>query len=198
MLAVNQSLAELGRFPSLARDRAKVTVAEYTALVLMGLFAAACSALVEFKLRIPGHAIIRVIFPMALGLALVPRRGAGLVMGTAAVAGAYGMHLMALRSLGSGALTSLILTGILLDAAVRYARRPWQVYAGVVVAAVASNLCAMAVHAVEKVGWLGAAHGGSLATWLPRAAVTYPLCGLIAGLVTAVALFRTRSRRVHE
>jgi hypothetical protein len=195
VLAVNPSFVELGRLPSLARDQAKVTAAECAALVLMGLSAAACSALVEFKLRIPGHAIIRVIFPMAVGLALVPRRGAGLVMGTAAAVGAVGMNLMAIGSLGSGAMTSLILTGVLLDVAVRFACRPWQVYAGVVAAAVASNLCAMAVHAAEKVGWLGAAHGGSLATWLPRAAVTYPVCGLIAGLVTALALFRTRASR---
>ena len=195
VLAVNESMIALGRVPSLVRSTTRVGVAEWGALVFFGAAAALCSALLDYKLKLPGHAIIRAVFPMACGLALVPRRGAGVVMAGSAVCTVFGLGALGLGGLGSGAFTSLTLTGLLLDVAVRIAHRPWQVYAGVIAAGLAANLCAFSVHAAAKAGWLGLAEaGGGLARWWPRAVVSYPLCGLIAGLVTAVVVFRLRPR----
>lgn len=61
---------------------------ERTTLLLAGFLAAAVTAFADFSLKIPGHSIIRAIFPMAFGLAVAPRRGAGCVMGGSAVVSA--------------------------------------------------------------------------------------------------------------
>ena len=44
-----------------------------------------CDGAVGLEPGIPGHAILRAVFPMVTGLALVPRRGAGTVMGLGAM-----------------------------------------------------------------------------------------------------------------
>ena len=55
-------------------------------LFLCGAAAASTTGFIRLGLRIPGHAIVLVVVPMALGLALAPRRLAGFVMS----AGAFG------------------------------------------------------------------------------------------------------------
>jgi hypothetical protein len=64
----------------------------------------------DFNLQIPGHAILRAVLPMAIGLALVPRKNGGTVMGVAALGGELP---------GLGACTSLALLGPMLDLALR-------------------------------------------------------------------------------
>jgi len=38
----------------------------------------------------------------------------------------------------------------------------------------------------------GGMGGGGWDVWFPRAAISYPLCGLAAGLICAIILFRLR------
>ena len=140
--------------------------AEPVALLLAGAAAGCLSCLVRLHLGIPGHAILRAMVPIALGLALVPRRGAGSLMGAGALTAA-----LAAGGGGIGATTSLLLLGPAIDVALSRGRH---VYLALVLAGVASNLVAFAVRG----------------NWTPLSAVTYPVCGALAGLVAAAALFR--------
>src|ERR1700741_2250355 len=89
------SVLELPRHPGLfATTRLRVLtseplaapMADWLLLISFGAIAAFCSTCLDLQIqRIPGHAILRVVFPIAMGLALVPRRGAGTVMGTSAL-----------------------------------------------------------------------------------------------------------------
>jgi hypothetical protein len=92
---------------------------------------------------------------------------------------------------GAGALTSLLLTGPLLDVASRWSRRGWQLYLAFSAAGLASNLAAFGVRWATKVGSGG---GRALAEWQPQAIVTYAVCGLLAGLIGAAICFRATAR----
>jgi hypothetical protein len=166
-------------------------------LGLAGLAAAAATALLDFGVRVPGHAILRTVLPLALGMAFVPRRGSGLVMSASA-----GLGLMALRSVGldgggGGATTSLLLTGPLLDLASRWSRGGWRIYLAFAGAGLASNMTAFAVRWALKAGGAGRGSGGGrgLGEWQSQAIVTYAICGLLAGLISAVICFRASAAR---
>lgn len=128
---------------------------------------------------------------MAIGLALVPRRGAGCVMGAAAaiaigvfrVSGATG------EGMSLGATTSLIATGPILDWTLRHASGGWRLYALFAAAGLASNLLALIVRGGSKIflqGW------EVFTLWMQRAALSYVVCGLLAGLISAGILFYAR------
>lgn len=75
---------------------------------------------------------------MALGLSLAPRRMGGMVMGSAALCSVLVTKAGGLGTIGVGALTSLALTGPLLDAALWRARSGWRLYLAF---AIAGLLC---------------------------------------------------------
>jgi hypothetical protein len=164
--------------------------AEALLLVLLGSTAAVLSASLNLDLKVPGHAILRSVFPFCLGLALVPRRGAGTVMGVAALA-----TLLA-RSGGDGpgwgAATSLALTGPALDLAARGAGSGRSIYLALVLAGTAANLVAFAFRLGAKL--LSASSGRPVASWWPEAIATYALCGMAAGAISAAVWFRLGSR----
>ena len=58
---------------------------EWGWLMLMGVAAASSATFLNRSLGIPGHAILRIVFPMTLGLALVPRHGGGILMSASAM-----------------------------------------------------------------------------------------------------------------
>lgn len=164
---------------------------DWLVLMFAGVTAAAASTLLDFHLRIPGHAILRAIFPMSVGLALVPRRGAGCVMGTSALVAVIGLRIggFAGGGMSLGATTSLMAVGPLLDWTLRRPHTGRRQYAGFAVAGLVANLLALSVRGAAKAfGW---DHAGaqSLAVWLPKAAVTYVVCGLLAGLLSGAILF---------
>lgn len=162
-------------------------LAAISVLALLGTAAAILTTAVDLDLRIPGHAILKCVFPLALGFALVPRGFAGCVMGTAALA-ALAVQGQVRGAQGFGAATSLVLTGPLLDLAVRRARSGRSVYLAFVAGGALANLAAFAVRLGAKV----ILHDGTrpLASWWPEAILTYALCGVIAGLVSAAVWFR--------
>jgi hypothetical protein len=166
--------------------------------MLIGVVSALATAFIHLRLRVPGHAILRAVFPMALGMALVPRRAAGSIMGASAATTALGIYLAGLTQIGTGAATSLCLTGPMLDLVLARARSGWKLYLGFILAGLASNLVAFAVHFGEKL--LGLEHSGGrpLALWWPQAIVSYAMCGAIAGLVSALVWFQARSPRPSD
>jgi hypothetical protein len=192
-LPIHPVLEATSRLPrrQLARDIPTVEVG-----ILLGLGAAAASAtvLLDFGLRVPGHAILRTTLPMALGLAVVPRRHAGATMSVGALLAVLGLAIGGGRLPGIGAATSLILTGPLLDLAVRRARDGGRVYLGFALAGLASNTCAFLVRAAPKVAGLDLVANRSLGSWILIALVSYAVCGLAAGLLGGTLCFRLTPR----
>lgn len=170
--------------PSAARD--------WLLLGLAGVVAATSSTWLDFSLKIPGHAILRAVFPMALGLALVPRKGAGLAMGASAGVTALLLRFASATGHGPGlgALTSLLATGPLLDVALWRARAGWRLWLGFAAAGLGANLLAFLVRGASK----KLATPTSLTGWLQTAPVTYALCGLAAGLFSGMIWFAYRRR----
>lgn len=193
VFAIHPGLDRWGRLPALVRPSRVGLAAEFAVLVVLGLAAAALSSLGKLGLGIPGHSILRVMFPMALGLALVPRQGAATVMSLGGAIGAGLLPGLGATGLGAGALTSLMLTGVLVDAALLHARDGKALYGRLAMAGLAANLAAMAMKLAEKsvfgTGW----EGGPVAVWWPKAVVTYSVCGLLAGWLSAVVWFRFAS-----
>ena len=196
-LPVHPGLRTSTRLGWLLEDRPSESspgLRDWAVIGLAGVGAAAASTFLDFSLRVPGHAILRVILPVMAGLALVPRRGAGTAIGTVALLTGIGFRAGGLTGgeLGLGALTSLAATGPLLDWTLRRVSGGWRLYLACGLAGLVSNVLALVVRGAAK--WYGLEHTGarSLARWLPQAAVTYVLCGLVAGLVCSALWFGTR------
>ncbi|MFQ5734362.1 MAG: hypothetical protein ACE5KM_20685 [Planctomycetaceae bacterium] len=190
-LPLHPQLHATTRLRVLASPASTAGLRDWLLLMSAGAIAAVASTLMDFHLRIPGHAILRAIFPMSVGLALVPRRGAGCVMGGAALVSVMGLRFAGLGDGGMslGALTSLTAVGPLLDWSLRRPRTGWRQSAGFAVAGLTANSLAFGVRGTAKA--LAWDHGGGrpLAVWLPTAAVTYVVCGLLAGLLSGAILF---------
>src|SRR5262245_40285710 len=81
--APQTSLRDSSRVPVLSRA-AGISAAELACLLVCGALAALAVGFLHVSLRVPGHAILRGAIPMAMGLALVPRRWAGFIMAISA------------------------------------------------------------------------------------------------------------------
>ena len=193
-IGVHDGLITTGRLPSFTRAGQQITAMEFAWLTLMGLVAALAAAFIDTGAQIPGQAIVRAILPMALGLSLVPRRLAGSVMSASAIVSAVGINLSGLAGVGTGAMTSLVVTGPALDLALRHAKPGWPLYASFVMAGIGSNLAALLVRLATKMATMD--HSGRrIAQWLPQALWTYPVCGAVAGFVSALLWFHYSSKR---
>jgi hypothetical protein len=195
ILGVHEGLGAAGRLRAIARGGERISAAELALLCLLGISAALLSAFVRLRLGISGHNIIRVIFPMALGLAMVPRRGAATVMAASGTAAAGILMLFGTRGIGAGAVTSLALTGLLLDVALLGARSGGSVYVRLTLAGTAANLLAFLMRGGAKLFLAGHLEGIPWALWWPKALITYPICGALAGLISAAVWFRRAADR---
>ena len=195
VLPMHAGLADSSRIPALWRDSQGLHAAEILALLGMGAVATLSTAFLDLALRIPGHAILRAVFPMAFGLAVVPRQFAGSVMGMGALASAAVVKVGGFGALGVGAMTSLVLTGPLLDLALWHAQRGWRLYLGFALAGLGSNLVAFGVRGGSKLTGLDHAAARPLAEWWPVAIGSYALCGVIAGLISALVWFQLSADR---
>jgi len=196
-LEIHPGLWSGSRYPISLPDGNSIRTTEYAVWITMGVAAACASALPEAKLGLPGHAILRSVFPLAMGLALAPRHGAGSVMSgvgllTAVLLGS--LKVVDTRS-GMGALTSLALTGPLLDLSLKHAKPGWNLYIRIMSAGLATNLIALGAKAGEKLLVPGRGGKRSFGAWLAQAAWTYPVFGLIAGAISAFVWFRWRARQ---
>jgi len=195
-LQPHSGLATTSRLRGATTTGTTPAVRDWIVLMTAGAVAALASTFIDFSLRIPGHAILRAVFPMTIGLALVPRYGAGTVMGCSAIATALVLHFGGFvgTGLGLGAMTSLSATGPLLDWTLRRSDGGWRMYLAFATAGLTSNLLAFVVRGTAKAaGW---EHLGRrpLAAWLPPAAISYAVCGLLAGLLAGAVWFYGRRR----
>jgi hypothetical protein len=194
MFAPASSLKRSTRLSELLSSSERISWREIAALIACGALAALAVFAIHLSFRVPGHAILRAVFPMAAGLAVVPRRGAGLVMTIAAALTAGMLHWSGIGEIQPAALVSLLALGPLLDLAMRGQPAGWRLYARFIAAGVAANFVAFATrsaitalgyetpgsHQLERLGWVVPA--------------SFLLCGAIAGLLSAIAWFRLRSQ----
>jgi len=200
VMSVHPGLAGASRLPAARQAGHPLQWAEVLVLLGAGVTAALACVLLDHDFGVPGHKIIRVVLPMAFGLAMAPRRAAGLVMGASALGSGLALKVGGAPGLGPGALVSLTLTGPLLDLALWRVRRGWRLYLGFALAGLGANLAALAVRVGPKLALAvrvgpklaGVDHaiGKPLAVWLARASITYPVCGLLAGLLSALLWFQ--------
>lgn len=180
---------------SLLRPEAESRSLALDLLVLIecGVAAALLVSLVPLPFRLPGHAILQAVPPIALGMAFAPRRGAGVLMSLSAAITFMFLSQLGITK-GPGAHVATAAIGALLDVGCLLAARPWQLYAAFGAAGMLANLAAFATQLIGKLtGW---SVGGNqpLAAWWPTAAFLFPLFGLAAGLVSAAILISWKSR----
>jgi len=115
-------------------------------------------------------------------------------MGATSLLTALGLNASGRFDIGWGAITSLVLTGPMLDLAVHFIRKPWQVPLAFGFGGLATNLLAFALRAAGKIS--GVSPGGQpFRVWAFRALPWYILFGLAAGLFSALIWFRLRPRQ---
>jgi hypothetical protein len=195
LLDLHPGLAGGSRLPRLARQGQHASAVEWACLLGLGLLAALAAVFLRFRLGVPGHAILRTVLPVALGLALVPRHLSGSLISSTAFVSALAFGAAGVRGVGVPALTSLLLTGPLLDLALLGAKPGWLLYGRLAAAGLLSNLLALASRPTLVL--LGISFGGRSEQlgWITVA--SYAACGLAAGLVSAACWFRLRSRRAE-
>ncbi len=199
LLPRHHGLFTTSRLQSIASGADVPKLHDWLLLAALGVLAAYSSTFLDIGIKkVPGQAILRVVFPMAFGLALVPRRGAGCVMGGTAGLAAATLQIAGFRgeALGYGALASLTATGPLLDWTLRRASGGWRQIGAFMLAGLASNTIAFGVRGIVKaIGWEEVGKR-PLGEWLTQAVGTYVLCGVIAGLISGGVLFSVKPREI--
>lgn len=195
------SLDEARRFARPHSASGRVSTVEWAILVGAGAASVAISLSIG-GFRIPGSSILQAVLPMAAGLALVPRRGAGLTMGTVALTG--GAAMMGMSALGvphvhPSELARLFLLGVCLEVGPARAHDKRWIWLWFTAAGLAANLLGFAIKmGFAQLGWEG--WGGRGLPWPTRLA-SFAICGALAGGASAVLFFRrsaTRASREDE
>jgi hypothetical protein len=187
-LAIHDELASLRRLAVVSQRREGIAAWELAVLFGMGVIAALLNAYLKTRTGIPGSSIILTVLPMALGTALVPRKGSGSIIGISSI-----VSMLVLQKTGFGALSCMLATGVLLDLALRHARDGFRLYIAFIVAGLGGNAIAYLVRGIGKISGLDA---GSvpLSAWWAHALVSYALCGALAGLISAAMWFQFGAR----
>jgi len=170
---------------------ALVSARAHAVPLVAGLVAA---ALVAFGpgLGVPGSSILFAMVPAAFGLALAPGRSRGVLFAAGGLCGGAAAVLLLRAHFGIGAATSLLLSGPALALALRVRGR--LVVPACVALGIGTNVVAFAARAASKLLVGTPAPTRPLASWISEAAVTYPLAGAVAGLLSGLVLLRsTRS-----
>src|SRR5262249_33124900 len=142
--------------------------------------------LLHMSFRVPGHAILRGALPMAMGLAFVPRRWAGIVMSIGAGATATAMSAVQVGSFPATAMLSVLALGPILDLAFLGAAKGWRLYLRFAVAGAVANLLALALKVAGVRLSIEMGGGGQFLrfSW-PVIVASYIACGALAGLIGA-------------
>ena len=190
--ATRTNLRVASRLPAWSQQ-ARISTAELALLLACGALAAVAVGMLQMRIALPGHAILRAVIPMALGLAMVPRRSAGTVMSCGAAMTALAMQAVSVGNFQPAALLGVLALGPVLDAVLVGRPTGWRLYARFSAGGALANLAAFAVR--FGIAWLGwePAHSRGIAPFWSMALVSFLLCGLVAGLVSAAFWFRLRA-----
>lgn len=186
------SLDAARRFARPAWNSDHVAAAEWAILLGAGVSSAVAGRLFG-GYGIPGSTLLQVVLPMAAGLALVPRRGSGLTMGTSAVAAGLAMMTLGAAHINPSELARLFLLGVCLEVGpARAGDRRW-VWLWFVAAGLAANALGFAFKVGSALlGWEGISARGL--PW-PAQLASFAICGALAGGVSGVIFFRRDSAR---
>jgi hypothetical protein len=188
------NLQEASRLPTLSRTT-RAGVGEVAILLVCGALAAIAVGAIHLQIRLPGHAILRGVIPMALGLALVPRQSSGMVMSVGAAIAAAVMSWGQIGRFPPAAILSIVALGPVLDVALAGEPRGWRLYARFIAAGAITNLLAFIIRfGTALAGWDFRGSRQFTEFW-PFALTTFVLCGALAGLISAALWFRLSSRR---
>ncbi|RLS54622.1 MAG: hypothetical protein DWH91_11360 [Planctomycetota bacterium] len=207
-------LTPVSRLRSVRVDAAALPLWEVAVLGLAGGCAAFAVGLLDLHLRIPGHSILQAVLPMALGWAVVPRKLSGAGMSVSAALTAGTLMKLGYGEFGAGAWTSLLALGPAMDLLMGSALGSRWPALAIAVAGLAANTLAFIAKAFEKLaqrpipgsgmgggrgmgngGGRGLGRGREWEEWIRVAPASYLICGLVAGLVCGVILFRLRRQR---
>ncbi len=186
-------LRDSSRLPAISRA-AGISGAELACLFACGALAAAAVGFVHFSPKLPGHAILRGVLPMAMGLALVPRRWVGIIMAISASATAAAMSAAQIGSFQLPAMLSVVALGPVMDVALLGRSTGWRLYARFVLAGALANLLALALKFIGVRLGIAMGGGGQFLnfTW-PTILASFVMWGALAGLLGATVWFRTRA-----
>jgi len=171
------------------------TLIRFFLAFLAGGLAAACTTLIDLKLRLPGHAILKATLPVALGLAIAPQRFSGLVISGGAFTGLTILKRFFGIGSGLGATASLLALGPIVELFLWNARPNWLLYLRFAAAGLAANCVAFAIRGGGKAAGFDSLKMRPLQDWLTVAPWTYAACGFAAGLISSLILFRTYRAR---
>jgi len=191
---VRDGLIGAARFPPLARPLHRISAIECLLLLSCGASSAVAIAFIKLSLGIPGHSIVLAALPMVLGLSLAPRRFSGSLMSIGALGTAWSLTQFGGVRFGSGAFTSLLLLGPIMDIAMSRARSGWRVYASLIAAGVVTNVLALGSRALPKLLGFDLAGARPFDSWWLQASITYTLSGVVAGLLGAFCWFQFNDR----
>jgi hypothetical protein len=194
----HEGLAAAGRIPSVARVRDHISASEMAILIFCGAMSASAVSFIRLGMRLPGHAIVLAMLPMALGLSLAPRRFSGFVMSSCAFSTASVFGLLGIVQPGAGSFVSLCLLGPVMDLALAKFRSGWRLYFGMILAGVSANLLALSSRSMSKLLGFDLAGMRPFGTWWTQAIITYSLCGAVAGLIGAICFFRLKNERLDS
>ena len=197
VLQNNSTIESRSRFKFLTGARGLDYPYNLLLLVCFGILAGISVSHIKLSIGIPGHAIIKVMIPMALGLSLAPARYAGAIMGIFGLITAFiGQSLTEGPGTGTGAYTSLVFTGVLMDLTLYFANTGWKLYTGLMVSGLLANLLALYVRSGFKSFFK--INIFDFNTWFQTAAFSYPICGLLAGLLCALLVFKLKNPRINN
>ena len=167
----------------------RISAAEIGIVLASGALATLAMALVHLSIRVPGHAILKPVLPVAFGLALVARPAAGSLAGLGALASAIMLLVGGWGEVHASALTSLVLLGPALDLAERGAHRGTEFIIRGAAAGLVVNLAALGVKLLAApLGWESGG-GRGFAAVRPLGIFTFAICGILAGaLCVAIRL----------
>jgi hypothetical protein len=191
--AIRQGLRTASRFPSLVPAK-RISFAELSCLIACGALAViAIGVFQQLRLPMPGNAILRGALPMALGLALVPRRSAGIIESIGACLTAGTMTWLGIGRFPHAAVLSIVALGPVLDFTLAKSGRGWRLYARFIAAGAVANLLAYVLKAVAFQWGLATGSGGNFAAFGWMSLASFLFFGSAAGLVSALICFRMRA-----
>lgn len=196
-LALHPGLSSHTRI--LPGERTSLRMRELAFLFLCGAAAIVVAEYVKLPIKqMPGKAILQTMIPLAIGLAVVPRYGAGSTMSLAGLLTYLTLRGTTDINIGVGSMTSALVTGLCLDVLLLRVQRGVWLYLGFVLAGLSSNLIAMLARGTAKIGNFDDLFDRPWEVWRQQAIITYPLFGILAGLICAAVFFSLRRRDANK
>jgi hypothetical protein len=192
--APQTSLQERSRLPVLSSGT-QISALELCCLLAcgaLGMFVV--GAFHQLRIPVPGHAILRGALPMALGLALVPRRSSGLIMTIGAGLTAWLMNSFGVGRFPQAAVVSVLALGPIVDLALLGRAQSWGLYVRLAAAGAAANALAFATKMLMLKLGIDTGSGGNFALFGWVAFLSFIFFGALAGLISVAACFRAPPR----